>query len=536
MGDWLICYFVWTWLMTTNFIPVTISGLPNASAMDGTELVPIVQAGVTSQTTAAAFPYLSPAADAVARTMFGKVGDWVSVKDFGAVGNGIADDTVAIGNAIVSMGVSPYGGTVFFPAGDYKVSQTISVVNNAVVLMGSGAGGSGSGTGFSGNAGTQIIYPADRGAFNFVTDQGGGVCNMTLRPTSAPSAGAAISFAGGISSTYNSYGFVDGVVFEGAYTAINMLPAGRGRISNCTFINSVSTAVILGNTVDQTVGGYRVEGCYFTNTNAQTHLLFKSLANAVVQGCHFAGGNNCVQLSPASPITVASGLTIAGCTFYNYTVAGINLSQPGAITISGFSITGNVFRNSKTGTPTSILLSLGIGNGRCVVTGNTFEHSNTGEICVDIVSGDSFSITGNVFRGNTSTLAVRVQASGSLAVIGDNLFSGWTTTISNLSSTVQNLIARNMSDLAIQTVASASPLVLPDEGEVFNISGTTSFSAISQRNQTGRRVTLIFAGILTVTNSGTLKVVGGTYTTSSADTLSLICDGTLWSETSRTVL
>jgi hypothetical protein len=50
-----------------------------------------------------------------------------NVKDFGAVGNNIADDTVAIQAAITAAGV---GGTVYFPKGTYLLSATLNALTN----------------------------------------------------------------------------------------------------------------------------------------------------------------------------------------------------------------------------------------------------------------------------------------------------------------------------------------------------------------------------------------------------------------------
>lgn len=58
---------------------------------------------------------------AVGRTIFDKVSETVSVKDFGAVGDGVVDDTAAIQSAIAATQGS--GGRLFFPPGTYMVSS-----------------------------------------------------------------------------------------------------------------------------------------------------------------------------------------------------------------------------------------------------------------------------------------------------------------------------------------------------------------------------------------------------------------------------
>lgn len=63
-----------------------------------------------------------------------KLNDIVSVKDFGAIGNGINDDTAEIQAAIDAVYLRN-GGEVFFPIGTYLVSSTI-VVPQRVTLVG----------------------------------------------------------------------------------------------------------------------------------------------------------------------------------------------------------------------------------------------------------------------------------------------------------------------------------------------------------------------------------------------------------------
>lgn len=74
-------------------------------------------------------------AGAVATNVQSKLRETVSVKDFGAVGNGVTDDTAAIQAAITAVGLAG-GGLVFFPAGFYRVSSTLNVVHQSVRLVG----------------------------------------------------------------------------------------------------------------------------------------------------------------------------------------------------------------------------------------------------------------------------------------------------------------------------------------------------------------------------------------------------------------
>ena len=87
--------------------------------------------------------FIQAGTGAVQRTVESKLQDVVSVKDFGAVGNGVADDTAAIQAAINSIepgAVRPSDGAVYFPPGEYFVTATINIRGDRVDLIGSGRG------------------------------------------------------------------------------------------------------------------------------------------------------------------------------------------------------------------------------------------------------------------------------------------------------------------------------------------------------------------------------------------------------------
>jgi hypothetical protein len=93
----------------------------------------IVNADVNASAgiTAGKLSFTQAGTGATARTVDSKLKDFVSVKDFGAVGDGVADDTAAIQAAIALV-----GRTIFIPKGTYKVSATLVPACN--ILMGEG--------------------------------------------------------------------------------------------------------------------------------------------------------------------------------------------------------------------------------------------------------------------------------------------------------------------------------------------------------------------------------------------------------------
>lgn len=80
---------------------------------------------------------------AVARTLANRFADVINVKDFGAVGDGVADDTAAIQAAINA------GTIIFIPNGTYLVGSNITATNKNIILYGEIVG--------NGNLGDAIV-------------------------------------------------------------------------------------------------------------------------------------------------------------------------------------------------------------------------------------------------------------------------------------------------------------------------------------------------------------------------------------------
>ena len=152
-----------------------------------------VIAGVTSVKTVPAsdMSYLPAGADAVATTVQAKLREWVSVKDFGAVGNGEANDTFAIQKAINYCRTNAK--TLRFPDGSYKTTSALD---------------------WSGWIGISVIG-GDPGSGSV----GSGVCPVTIVATGIT--GVAHDFSG------SCYGSVSGINFglSGGEVTANVLLA-----------------------------------------------------------------------------------------------------------------------------------------------------------------------------------------------------------------------------------------------------------------------------------------------------------------------
>ena len=102
----------------------TVTQETAATALTGAELVRIVQGGASAKTTVADIAtfvagvpsFTQSGTGAVARTVQDKLQESVSVKDFGAVGDGVADDTAAITAADADTGKK------FVPRGTYDTA------------------------------------------------------------------------------------------------------------------------------------------------------------------------------------------------------------------------------------------------------------------------------------------------------------------------------------------------------------------------------------------------------------------------------
>jgi len=107
---------------TISGTSLTFSEAPPAGTNNIEVVVSITLANV--ETDASLVSFMATDSTAVVRTAQDKLRESVSVKDFGAVGDGVADDTAAIQAAINSF----RDGTLLIPGGDYKIDGDLTLL------------------------------------------------------------------------------------------------------------------------------------------------------------------------------------------------------------------------------------------------------------------------------------------------------------------------------------------------------------------------------------------------------------------------
>lgn len=121
-----------------------ISDLTTQATPITTAVVPVVQSGTTFKATLLSLfdtltAYIQTGIGVVARTITSRLQEKVSVKDFGATGDGTTDDTSAIQAALAWIKTRGRGGKLIFPAGTYCISGTLPLDSSGLVVEGEGA-------------------------------------------------------------------------------------------------------------------------------------------------------------------------------------------------------------------------------------------------------------------------------------------------------------------------------------------------------------------------------------------------------------
>lgn len=453
----------------TNSNTVTLTQGANA----GDHIVLDIGTTVAGNFQAANVAFKQDGTGAVSTNVAAKLAEIVSVKDFGAVGDGITDDTTAIQNAISSS----YGKTLLFPKGTYvcsdlSVTQNIKFLgeqNSILFYKANGAVALVSVTGTSTNFGSEnLTYDGN------YTNQTNTVSSIRFTAPGTQSAPSYITLEDNI--------FTNGNYADVTLTTSATFPdAVIARVENNTFINGV-------------------EGTATVDARA---LHVSSACNLTITGNYFGFGRTPTTYGRAGIVSFISGYSgsasrgvISNNTFHNMGrssaagngvlgavdcyAGGVDLSIDGNTLISSYGRGIQLKSDSN-----NVIISNNVLDGLLDLTGGTSVDSLiTVNRSVTTTVNGRIAITGNVCRTSVSDgISVSCansdySASADEMLISNNIVTNATRRGIGLYKAANALVANNIvssgcSDTGIYIYDStASSLISIDGNQVVGVTGT----------------------------------------------------------------
>ena len=370
--------------------------LTSLAASSGSSLVGFIQSG----------------ASATSRTVQSKLRDTISVKDFGAVGNGVADDTSAIQAAINAV-IAAGGGDLYFPEGKYLHSGlTVNWANAPIRFHGAAYNAQ---TGY----GSELFYT---GLTVSLTFEGNG-------------------------AAYNGY-VIENLRISASTTANHWAL----KFNKCTF-PLIQHCYISG--FGDASGG----GIYFTGLNNS----IDQTEWVTVKDVYFSNCFNGIY----SDNTDCNDFTIAECFFSGGAGASIRGDNGGGAHTFGFQRWNILDNRFYTGSSVTLIDFKGGARG-LVVDGNYFESSLSEVVCL-YVNG-SLKSTGIQFSNNNVT---RQPPSGRGVVEigycdGVNIFSNTYTPVSTGTRSMLQLVDAAVDNFQVERPRFPLSSSLPNTARTFS--------------------------------------------------------------------
>lgn len=508
-------------------------------------------ASASAASAAASTVFVQAGTGAVTRTNQNKMRDVLSVNDYGAVGDGVTDDTAAFQAAIDYLN-SIGGGTVHF-SGRHLIDSNLTI-KDYVALQGPLALPDeilpATAADYDGKIGVLVV----NSSATITTNDGASVGNCVILRK-----GLNLPFADATAATTGVAAFAGTAITVGGAGSYfhHLLVLGFNKAIYSSGYERIRCEYVQGDCTN----GIEIVSCYdityinkchfwpFTTvhqswtTNALlrrtgTAYLFSSVSDwTKVTNCFSYGYYRGFNASSVDSMTFLS------CSADNTSTAGVG-DHTGSI---GFNVEGTSKDTRMTNCQSAAqenayVINTTAGYHTRMIGCDSWAASSNGVVLsagdVSILGGVQRNTVNGILVNNTATRGVidgvRFESCSNKPIgfgaVNSTIWIGPNNDYSTLAA--GDTPATVSANYPIQSIASADPLLLPVNGDVFEVTGTTNFGTLSG-GWRGRRATLIFTGSLTVNDGGSSMKLAGNFTTSADDTITLVHNGVAWYEVSR---
>ena len=403
---------------------------------------------------------------ATLRNLVDKVREVVSVKDFGATGDGVTDDTAAIAAALAAL---PNGGTLYFPSGTYRTyraSAPDNIVSSNLTICGDGAS-----TIINGNPFTAIANSSYNQNYNVF--QATSRSNITLRDMAF--SGVCQPLALYACTNVRVVGILDDAqLVQNAVETTTITNITNAAVPVFTYTGTDPVVVDVESrlrTISGVSGMTEINGqaIYIDNLNTTAKTFESNLFSTAGYGAYASGGtmsiatnylrrygvylynckdvlvHGCKFLNPNYAVfvygttgTKTSRCVVSNCHFEQTTAAGQFTAWFPASVYWWYAddciVENCTFvdiyssqLNGSTGSGMGYAIYEGDGNStNGTISGNTFRYRPKGQLsgtAMYLSEMDALAICGNMFDVNGQT-CVRIDSKkgGCIASVGNNAF------------------------------------------------------------------------------------------------------------------
>lgn len=400
---------------------------------------------------------------AVSRTLGEKLGDFVTLRDFGADPTGVSNSATAFQNAVnycVTNGYKLYTGP-----GTFRINSAVTATGHVAI----------EGDGWDNT--TILVGTGTQDGIVFNSENGGSLTGMQIMgsTSSSQTAGALVRITGPAGGNINQIYFLRDLRLLWGFISVDFDAAQVWTIDNCYMLGNPLTGV--GIVVDNTefpgngelcISNTMIQGGDAVTTWGGSGVLHRSGVNLKIVNSEIFGWVNGYNLT-LNDATAMAGTFISNSVFSQVENA-ITLNKGTGTQYNIVTIIGNeiIARNpiatdANTGWLYDIVIVgnfIGVGQGDPVSA-----STGTG---VSIQAANGFTVVGNVIQGASSNNSIIIGSNASNGYVASNALRGSLNDISNSSSTTSVL-----SSVGADFVISGNLRPLANDGGSI---GTATFS------------------------------------------------------------